>query len=237
VAAPVKEAAAPLLDCEHAPNVEEGVRTHGALADHEMAQPVSWPRQVEANQPSDLTDLFSELVSEFSSGVEMQPAPLALPPLLDVADANGEFELLRAPKRRYKPGPQAPSYRPTTVEAVLSGALGSSLTKRIALRLSLARWRERWRRPFMSAAASLARTQWAQTLRRVLTRLLQLPRAWFWLCLAWSDKFLTAVDSIDWRRRKASVYRWLRQPWDPTQWRFPDLRLLEVRRRFSYKKM
>jgi general secretion pathway protein A len=237
VAAPVEEAAAPLLDCEHVPNVEEDVRTHEALADQDMAQPVSWPRQVEANKPSDLTELFSELVSEFSSGSEMQPAPLALPPLLNVSEAKGKFELLPAPNRRYKPDPQAPPYRPTTVEALLLGALRSNLTKIIALRLFLTRWSARSRDHFSSTAASLARTQWAATLHYGLMRLLQLPRAWFWPHQVWSDRFLATVKSIDWRRRKASVYRWLQQPWDPTRWRFPDLRLFEARRRFSYKKM
>lgn len=34
-----------------------------------------------------------------------------------------------------------------------------------------------------------------------------------------------------------SVFRWLRQPWNQTQWRLPDSRLSEPRHRLSCKKM
>jgi hypothetical protein len=62
-------------------------------------------------------------------------------------------------------------------------------------------------------------------------------KRWSRLCLAWRDRCLTSVGSIDWRRGKASVYRWLRQPSNPTQWRLPDWRLFEGLRSFNYKKM
>jgi hypothetical protein len=34
---------------------------------------------------------------------------------------------------------------------------------------------------------------------------------------------------------EASVYRWLRQPCNPTRWRLPDSVLFEARRRFIHK--
>jgi general secretion pathway protein A len=71
----------------------------------------------------------------------------------------------------------------------------------------------------------------------VLMKILDLRLFLLRWSVSWKNRIgSAAASSLDWRRRKATVYRWLRHPWDPRQWRFPDSRFFEVRRRFSYWK-
>jgi general secretion pathway protein A len=237
VLSPAKEPETPVLDCE---------RILGLPGDNETSTPLSvqatvpsapGPVLIEAGRSSELTEFFSELVDQFTSGLAVKAAPLAPPPLLHVVEAKGRFELLPASSRSRVPSPPKPSHPPTEVDATKSGTLHSSLMKIIALRVFLIRWSRRSRERFLSIITSPAQTESPRILPERLKPSLQPLRAWYRLSLAWSEACFALVSAIDWPRRKASIYRWLRQPCDPTQWHLSDSRLFEARRKFSYKKM
>jgi general secretion pathway protein A len=125
----------------------------------------------------------------------------------------------------------------TTFGATKSNPFRSMLMKISTLLSLVGRWGRRWRRLFLSAVASLASDlRTAFSLRR-LKRSLRPVRALYRRCLAWRDSCLTFINSLDWPRMKKSVYTWLREPWEPIQWRLPDLRQFDARRRLTQKKM
>jgi general secretion pathway protein A len=237
VLSPVKEPATSVWDCEKVPDLEGGAETSRPLGVQVTVPAAPGPRRMEARRPSGLTAFFSDVGIPFISGLAVKPAPLALPPLLHEVEAKGRFDLWPTSSRCQASSLQKPSHPPTKVDATKSGPLCSSLMKIIALCLFLVRWSTRWRDRFLSTVTSPAPTQRTAILLQRLKRSLHPVRAWYRRCLAWRDRGLTLVGSIDWPRMKASAYRWLRQPWKPTQWRLPDSRLFEARRRFSYKKM
>jgi general secretion pathway protein A len=238
VLSPVKEPATRVLDCQMIPDPKGDVETARPVGVQVTVPAAPRPGRIEASRPSELTEFFSsDVVFQFTSGLAIKPAPLTLPPLFQVVETKGRFDLPPACGRSQLSSAQTPSHSPNELEATKSRHLRSTLTKIIALRLFLVRWSTRWRDRFLSTVTSPAGDQRTAILPQPLKRSVHPVRAWYRRCLAWGDNGLRIVDTIDWPRRKASVYGWLWQPWDPTQWRLPDLRLVEPRRRFSYKKM
>src|ERR1700693_275409 len=235
VLSPVKEPATPVLDCEKTPDLEGDAETSRPLGVQVTVPAAPGPRRIEASRPAGLSAFFFDVGIQFISGLAMKPAPLELPPLLHDVEAKRRF--LPTSRRCQVSSSQKPSYPPTKVDATKSGPLRSCLMNFIALRLFLVRWSTRWRDRFLSTVTKPARTQRTAILLQRLKRSLHPVRAWYRRCLAWRDRCLTIAGSIDWPRMKASVYRWLWQPWNPIQWRLPDLRLFEARRRLSHKKM
>ncbi|MGA8224273.1 MAG: AAA family ATPase [Candidatus Acidiferrales bacterium] len=195
------------------------------------------PGQIERNRPSELAEFFSDLRIQFNSGLAIKPVPDALPRLLHIVDPKGRSGPLAGSNRTQVTDPQVSSGPPAPGDRAKSGIFSRVLMRIIALRLSLVRWSVGSRDRILSAATSPARTQWAAILHRRLMRSLQPLRAWYQGCLVWRGGILSAVGSVDLRHSKATLYRWLQQPWDPAQWRLSDLRFFEARRRLSFKKM
>jgi len=231
-----KESAKPVLvlESDQIPELDGDAEASKPLDVRVIVPAVPSPTRIEAGEPSELNEFFSEVITQFGPGLEMKPVP---PPLLRLVEAKGRFELLPGSRRWQESSPQKPSQPSNEVEATKSGTLRSSLTKIIALCVFLIRWSTRWRDRSSSAGTSPTGTRRTAIMRQCLKRSLQPLRAWYRLCLAWGDRFLTTVGSIAWRRGKASAYRWLRQPSNPTRWRLPDWRLFEGRRSFNYRKM
>jgi general secretion pathway protein A len=236
-ASPVKELATQDLDCERGLDLKGDVETSRALGVQVTLPAVPGPRRIEASLSSGFAEFPSEVAIQFTSGREVKPTPLALPAVLHAAEAKRRFEHLSLSNRGQGSGPEKRSPHPTAVDATKSGPLRSSLMQIIALRVFLVRWSARWKGRFVSTVTSLARTKRIAILHQRLKRSIEPLRAWYWFCLAWGDRCLTIAGVINRRRWKARVRRWLRQPSDPTQWRLPDSRHFEARRRLSYKKM
>jgi len=234
-----KESAKPVLvlESDQIPDLNGDAEASKPLDVRVIVPAVPSSTRIAAGGPPELNEFFSEVITQFGPGLEMKPVPPALPPLLRLVEAKGRFELLPGSHRWQESSPQKPWQPSNEVDATKSGTLRSSLTKIIALCVFLMRWSTRWRDRSSSPGTSPTGTRRTAIVRQCLKRSLQPLRAWYRLCLAWGDRFLTAVGSIAWRRGKASVYRWLRQPSNPTPWRLPDWRLFEGRRSINYKKM
>jgi general secretion pathway protein A len=93
-----------------------------------------------------------------------------------------------------------------------------------------------WKRRRLSGAVSPARVPGTAIVLRRLKRSLESARAWYQRCLVLRQRHLHFAGSLDWPPVTASVYRWLRQPWNPKPWRLPESRLLELLRRSAGKK-
>jgi general secretion pathway protein A len=233
---PFKLFAPPVLACEQTQDLQGSPGSSGALAVQTAVTTTPGPRRVETSPPSDLTEFFTELVNQFRSGLPMKTSVVMLPPLPQGVEANGRFNQLPAAGHGQVFGRQEPTHSPTKVDATKSGAFCSSLTKIFGPLLFLLRWNARWRDRIFSTVISPAWEQRTASLPEPPKRSVHPIRAWYRRCTAWRDNCLSVADSIDWSRRKESLLLWFRQPWDPTHWRLPDLRLTETRRRFSYKK-
>jgi general secretion pathway protein A len=226
----IKESGPPVLDCEGVPNVKGDVETSRPEGVQGTVPPPAELRRIETSRPSELTEFFSDVVNQFTSGLTTKPAPLVLLPPLHAVEGEKRFHLLPSSSRSRVSARENASRPPNRVDATKSHFLCYSLLKIITLRFFLVRWAMRGRDRFLSAFMTPARTQSAAIF-------LQRVRVSYRRCLAWTDRCLCMVSSIDWPQVKGSVPSWLRQPWSPTQLRFLDARLFEARRRFSYKKM
>jgi general secretion pathway protein A len=231
----VEEPVTPVLNLEMISDRKGGAGTSGLLGVQVTVSSVPGPRQMAANRSSEFTAFLSDVASHSGSGLARTLAPLAPSHPLSEVNVNGRFHLLPASSHCQVSNPQKPSRPPTKIDATRSGPLLSSLMKIIALRHFLVRWSRTWRDPFVATFASPARSHRTAILLIQLKRSLQPARARYRRCLAWRNRCLTIAGSIKWRRVEATVYRWLRQPCNPTQWRLPDSLLFEARRRFIHK--
>ena len=233
---PVKEFAVAAWDREHVLDHEGNAGTVGPLGIQATVPVALEQTQTEENRPSELTEFFTDLRNQFGSRLEIKPTPDPLPRLLQVVEPKGRFVVLPSNHNRL-PDAHKPSHSPPTLDASKSVYLRLSLNKIVAVRVFLVHRSARWRDRVLSTAIALARTQRTKTLRRRLKRSMEPLRAWYRRCVAGWGRGLTIADSMVWPRRKASISHWLRQPWDPTQWRMSDSRLFEARRGLSCKKM
>jgi len=232
----VKEPATPVLDCEKVPELKGDAESSRPLNVQVTAPSASQPARMETSRPSELSEFFSDVGIQFFSGSATKPAPLALPSLPRVVEAKEKFDFLPGSSRGQVSSPRKPVQLPTKVDATKLNPLRSGLMKIIALGLILARSRTRWKDRLLSTVVSPARVLSKAIVLQQLKRSLQPVRAWYRRCLVWRDRCLHFVGSIDWPGMTASIYRWLRQPWNPTPWRLPDSRLFESPRRSSHRK-
>lgn len=229
----VEEPCTPVLNLEMI-SAQGGAGTTDLLGVQVTVPPLPAPRQMAANRSSELTAFLSDVAIHFGAELAMKPASLAPSPPLSEVHANGRIHLLPVSSRCPVSNPQKPLHPPTKIDA-RSGPPLSSLMKIIALLHFLVRWSTTWRDLFQATFASPARRHRTAILLMRLKRSLQPARAWYRRCLAWWNRRLTIFGSIKWPRMEASVYRWLRQPCNPTRWRLPDSVLFEARRRFIHK--
>lgn len=234
---PAKEPAPLVLNSGLFPELRDDVETSRLLGAQAAVPTAHRPRRIEVNRPSELAEFFSDLRIQFGSDGADQPPPLALPALLHMVEEKEKFELLRSSKSSRISSPPKLSRLAKRVHAPKSGPPRSFLTKTLGVYFLLVDWSARWWDRFLSTLNFPARTQWNAILSHPLNRTPQRLRVWCRLCLAWKDRCLITVGSIDWPKKKAASCRWLQQPWDSTQWRLPNSWLFEARRRFSYKKM
>jgi len=234
---PFKLPVPPVLPCEQIHDLGGNAESSRPRAVQTTVATAPGLRLVEARRPSELSEFFFELVNQFSSGLTIKPAVLSLHPLLQAVEANERFDRLPTSKHSQVSGPQEYSHPPIKFDATKSGPPYSNLTKTLAPRLFLVRWWGRWRDRFLRPVSPPAWEPGAAILPESLKLRVHPIHACHRRCLAWRDNCLTMVESIDWPGRKKSLFRWLQQPWDAKQWRLPDLRLIETRRRLSFKKM
>jgi general secretion pathway protein A len=228
----VEEPATPVLNLGMISDRKVVAGTSGPLGVHGT---VPGPTQMATVRSSELTAFLCDVANQFSSRLAMKPEPLAVSPPLPELKPNGRLHLLPASSGCQVSNPQKPSHSPSKIDATRSGLLLSSLMKIIALRHFLVRWSTTSGDLFVATFASPARSHRTGNLLVRLKRSLQPARAWYWRCLAWRNRCLTFADSIKWPRIEATVYRWLRQPCNPTQWRLQDSLRFEARRRFIHK--
>ena len=232
VLSPLKESAKSVLvlEPEQIPDLKEDAEASKPLGVEVSVPAAPWPRRIVTRRPSELTEFVSEVVTKFSTGSEMKP-------MLRVVEARGRCEFLPGPHLWQVSSPQKPSQPANEVEATKSETLRSSPIKNIGLRVFPIRWSTSLNDRSSFPGTSPTGTRRTAIVRQWLKRSLQPLRAGRRFWLAWRDRCLATVVLIDWPRGKASVYRWLRQPSNPTQWRLPDWRLFEGRRSLNYKKM
>jgi general secretion pathway protein A len=233
---PVKEPDAPVLECEKIPEPKGDAESSRSSDVQVTTPPAPEPARVETSRPSELCEFFSDVGIQFFSGSEMKAAPLALPSLPLVAEGKGKFDFSRAFRRGPVSSPRKPSHSPTKVDAAKPGALGSGLMKSIAQGLILVR-PDRWKDRLVSTEVPPARGSGTANVLQHLKRSLPYVRALYRRCLVWRNRCLHFVGSVNRPPMTASVYRWLRQPWNPTPRRLPESRLFELLRRFSHKKV
>jgi type II secretory pathway predicted ATPase ExeA len=235
VLSPVKGPAPPGLDCEKIPELKGDVESSRPGGVQVTTPPASQPARTETSRPSELSEFFSDVGIQFFSGSAIEAAPLALPSLPLMVEAKGKLDFLAAPSRGQVSSPRTPSRSPAKVGATKSGVLRSGLMKIIALGLILDR-SSRGKDRLFSSVISPARVLSTTIVLQQLKRLLQPVRVLYRRCFVWRNRCLHFVGPLDWPVMTASVYRWLRQPWNPTPWRLRDSRWSELLRRFSHKK-
>jgi general secretion pathway protein A len=234
---PAKEAVPPALASELIPDLRGDLETPRSLGVQAAVPVAPGPRRIEANRPSELAEFFADLRIQFGSELPIQTTPLALPPLLHLVEEKEKTELLRSSRPSRISSPQNLSRLAIKVDATKLSPHRSILLKIPAMYSLSVAWSARWWNRFQSTLRLLVRAQWASISPERLERSLQLLQWCYSRCLARWDRCLIAARSIDWPERKAALYRWLQQPWDPTQLHLPNSRLFETRRKFSYKKM
>jgi general secretion pathway protein A len=237
VVSPVKEPAAPVLDCENL--TDDGVAAApSALSSAQLAAPAApWLKQLEARLLSDWTVFFSEVGGSLAAELTEQPAPLTHSPRLHLVEAKPALGVSPVSSRCQVPSPQKLAPPSLKAAATKSLALRSALMKTIALRFVLVSWGTELSRGFLSIFTSPAWTRATTTLFQLRGPWLLTVGVWCKQYLAWGDRCLTCVGSIDCAHLKMTTTRWLRQPCDPTQWRLLDSRLFEGMFRFNNKKM
>ena len=227
---PGKEPAKPFSDREEIPELM-GTAESSRLSDVQVTTPsASRPARMETSRPSELSEFFSDVSNRFFSGSAMKEAPLALSSFPHMVGARVKVDFSSDSSRGQVSSARKPTHSLTEVDATTSRAFRSGLMKINALGLILGRSTRRNDRR-LSTVVSPARVL------QHLKRSLQSIRALYRRCLVLRDRCSHFVGSLDRPPMTASVYRWLRQPWNPNPWRLPESRLLEFLRRSGHKKV
>jgi len=229
---PAKEPRPLVMNSGLSPEPGEDVGTFRSLGAQAAGPAAHGSTRAEVNRPSELAGFFSDLRIQFGSDGAIKPPPL--PALLQRVEEKEKFELFGSSRI---PSPPKLSRLARTVHATKSGLRLPLLTKTLGAYFGLPGWSARGWGRLLSTLNFPARTQWNLIFSHQPNRASERLRVWYRLCHACKDRGLIPVSWIDWPRKKAVFYRWLQQPWDPSQWRLPNSRLFEARRRISYKKM
>jgi general secretion pathway protein A len=232
---PRNHAITPTPDCEMIPHLHEGKATFNSLGGPapELAAPEL--RRIEAPRPSGPTTSVSNTnVALFAELLERMP--LALSTRLHVVEPKVKCDLSPASSRRQVSTPQKPVHHPTAVNATKSASISSRRSTLLSLRFLLTQCSARWRARFSSTVTSAARTHRNAMLQQRLERALHPFEAWYRQCVVWRNRCLTVLGPIDWPRSKASMYRWLQQPSNLTEWCLRDSHLFEAWVSVKHKK-
>jgi general secretion pathway protein A len=232
---PIKNSAAPSLDCEEIPVQKEHIETSKPLGAPVAGADAPGPKRIAAGQHSGLTAFLADTGIQRTSRLATKPAPLALPTPIHEIDAKEGLDLLRAFNHPRVSDPQRASHPPAKVDATKWAPPHPNLLKIAAFRLFLARGSATWRNRFFPKVTPTDHSRGIGVLLQRSKQSLHKILALYRVCLARRDRCLTMLRAIDWPQTKVSAYRWLRQPWNPTQWRLPDLQVFDPRRRLGPK--
>jgi general secretion pathway protein A len=204
-----------------------------------------WQEHLQTRLLSDWTAFFLEVGSSLPAvamtepAVQLapEPAPPAHPPRLHLVESKATSGHSPATTRCQLPGSQEFSHPSFKVAATRSALLGSITRKTIALRLILVRWTVEWSNHLLTTAATTAWAPHPAVLLQLPARSLRQINALYREFLPLAERLVAAVASIDWQQLKITAARWLRQPYNPTQWRLQDSHLLEQMFRVNNKKL
>jgi general secretion pathway protein A len=231
-----EESASPFLDCETLPEFK-GTAESSRPSDVQVTTPsASQPAPMDTSRPSELSEFFNDVSDRFFSGSAMKAAPLELSSIPSMVGAREKFDFLPTSSRSQVSSPPKPKHSQTKVDATTSRAFRFVQMKIIALGLILGRL-SRWKDRRLFTVVSPARVLGTTIVFQHLKRALQSVRALYRRRLVLRERCLHFVGSIDRLPMTASIFRWLRQPWNPNPWRLPESRLLELLRRSGHKKV
>jgi len=196
----------------------------------------SQPVPMGPSQASELSEFFHEVGVQFFSGSTTTASPVA--PSCSPAMARENPTVDSLPESKHSPvaGPRKPTHSQTEGHATAARAPHSVPIKGISLRIVLSRL-SKWKERQMATVVSPARAHGTAIVVASLKRSRQRVRALYRQGLVLTKQCLHFVGSLDRTPIPASVYRWLREPWNPSSWRVPELRLPELLRRSSHKKV
>jgi hypothetical protein len=153
-----------------------------------------------------------------------------------MARENSTVDSLPESKHSPVASPGKPTHSQTEGHVTTARAPHSVPIKGISLRIVLSRL-SKWKERQMATVVSPARAHGTAIVVASLKRSRPRVRASYRQCLVLTNQCLHFVGSLDRTAIAASVYRWLREPWNPSSWRVPELRLPELLRRSSHKKV
>jgi type II secretory pathway predicted ATPase ExeA len=232
----VKEPAMPGAGCEKVSVLDRDSEPPSPTDIPVTPPPAFHQAPMATSRASELGEFFHEVGIQFFSGSATKATPPALPSSPAMVGENGKADSLPDSSHGQLSDPREPTSSRTKVDVTMSSALRAGVMRSITVGLildHLSRWKDRQMSTLVLPARVLLTAIVVQRMKRSPQRL----RALYRRCLALKDRCLHFVGSLDRSPLAASVYRWLRQPWNPNPWRLPESRLLELLRRSSHKKV
>ena len=219
----------PTVDCNMTAHLQEGKTktTFSALGVPAPGLGAPELRRIEAPLTLGRTRSVSDVSVELIAELAMEWTPLEHCSRLHVVEPKGKYDLSPDSTRCRVSAPQKLVQPAATVTAAKSASIASRRTTVLALRFLLTQWSARWGARFLSALTSAARTRGSAILQQQVKRSLDPVRAGHRRRVVWRNRWLDIIESIDWARSKASVYRWLQQPSNLSEWRLADSHLLK----------
>jgi hypothetical protein len=232
MAGPSDQNIVPRPDHKIASRLEEAKATvNAALGVPAPGLGAPYLRRIEAPRRPGLTTSISNGSAELLAELAMEQTPLAFSPGLHVVEPKGKRDRSPASASCWAPPPQKLMHPPSAVKVIKSASITSRRTTLLALHSMLAQWSAKWR-----DLTSATQTRRSKTLHQQLERSLHGVRRWYQRYAVSMNRCLTVFGPIDWPRSKASVYRWLLQPSNPTGWRLTDSLRFEVRARIRQRR-
>jgi general secretion pathway protein A len=233
---PINEPEAPVLNCETIPEPDPEAQSPSPTDIQLISPSASEPARMDASRASGLSEFFREVGTRFFSEPATKATPLVLPLSPHMVGENGKTGSLPGTGPGHGSDARKHTQSPTRPDSTTSRALRLALMKRISVFRTLGRL-TRWKDRQMSKLVVPARVPGAAIVVQYLKRPLRPVRPLYRRCLVLIDRRFHFLGSQDGPPRMASVYRWLRQPWNPNPWHLPESRLLELLRRASHKKV
>lgn len=232
MARPSDQSVVPTLDHRIASRLEEAKATfNAALGVPAPGLGAPYLRRIEAPRRPGLTTSISNGSAELLAELAMEQTPLAFSPRLHIVEQKGKRDRSPASASCWAPPPQKLMHPASAVKVIKSASITSGRTTLLALHFMLAQWSTKWR-----DLTSAAQTRRGTNLYQQLERSLHGVRRWYQQYVVSMNRCLTVFGPIDWPRSKASVYRWLQQPSNPTGWRLTDSLRFEVRAKIRQRR-
>ena len=232
----VAEPGTPVLHCENGTVLHREAGSHGATELQVTTAPAPQQLPMGPSQASELGAFFHEVGVQFFSGSTTAASPVGPSSSPHMASENATDNSLPESKHSPVSSSRMPTRSRTESDATTASAPQSVPVGGVSLGIVLSRlssWKERQMATVILPARALGTAIVVERLKRSRQRVGPLYRQ----CLVLTDQCLHFVGSLDRTPIVASVYRWLRQPWNPSPRRVPELRLPRLFRRSSHKKV